>query len=116
MTIQYSNGTKAEAILLSRDGERMRVAVDGSSDAVEFVQRGDVWVSDDCEPVRIEFAWQKKTRQELVDEADCICSRTLAARLIHQLLNDGPGEQTPSAASTPLLTDGPAPAHKGALA
>jgi hypothetical protein len=101
MTIQYSNGTKMEAILLSRDSERMRVAVEGNSDAVEFVQRAGVWISEDCEPVRIEFAWQKKTRQELIDEADCVCSRALAARLIHQLLNDGPGEQATPANPVP---------------
>jgi len=116
MTIQYTNGTKIEAILLSRDGERMRVAVDGSADAVEFVQRGDVWISDDCEPVRIEFAWQKKTRQELIDEADCVCSRSLAARLIHRLLNGGAGEQSASPAASPILSDPAAPVDKAALA
>jgi hypothetical protein len=116
MTIQYSNGNKVEAILLSRDGERMRVAVEGSADAIEFVQRGDVWISDDCEPVRIEFAWQKKTRHELIDEADCVCSRALAARLIHQLLNGGPGEQSTPEAASPVLTGRAALANKPALA
>ena len=116
MTIQYSNGTKIEAILLSRDGERMRVAVDGSADAVEFTQRGDVWISDDCEPVRIEFAWQKKTRQELIDEADCICSRSLAARLIHQLLTGSTGEQSGSPAASPVLTNSATPVDKAVLA
>ncbi|MGP8244771.1 MAG: hypothetical protein ACLQVN_09665 [Bryobacteraceae bacterium] len=105
-----------EAILLSRDGERMRAAVEGSSDAVEFVQRGSVWISDDCEPVRIEFAWQKKTRQELIDEADCVCSRALAARLIHNLLNDGPGDQSAPSAASPVVTDLATLGDKAALA
>lgn len=114
MTIQYSNGTKVEAILLSRDCERMRVAAEGNSDAVEFVQRAGVWISEDCEPVRIEFAWQKKTRRELIDEADCVCSRALAARLIHQLLNDGPGEQATPA--NPVLADLPVAIDTATLA
>jgi hypothetical protein len=115
MTIQYSNGTKIEAILLSRDGERMRVAVDGSADAVEFTQRGDVWISDDCEPVRVEFAWQKKSRQELIDEADCVCSHSLAARLIHLLLNGAAGEPSTPPAASPILTDPAANVDKAAL-
>jgi hypothetical protein len=113
MTIHYSNGTKMEAVLLARESERIRVAVEGSSDAIEFVQRGDVWISEDCEPARIEFAWQRKTRQELVDEADCVCSRSLAARLIHQLLNDGTGEQ--SAQANPVLAERSLPADTAEL-
>jgi len=94
MTIQYSNGIKVEAILLSRDGERMRAAVRGTSEALEFVQHGGIWISEECEPVHIEFAWQRKTRREIVREADWVCSRELASRLIHLLLA---GEEQPSA-------------------
>jgi hypothetical protein len=86
MTIQYSNGLKVLAILLSRDGERMRVAVRDSADALEFFQHGSgVWISEDCEPVQIEFAWQGKMRQEVVSDADCVCSHELASRLLHLL-------------------------------
>ena len=105
MTIRYANGTKVEAILLSRDGARMRVAVEGSSDAAEFIQYDSIWISEDCEPARIEFAWQKKTRQELIDEADCVCSGTLAARLLHLLLHGGPAEQTEPAGAAPVFAD-----------
>jgi hypothetical protein len=101
MTIQYSNGTKVEAILLSREGERMRVAVRGSEEALEFAQYGDVWISEECEPVQIEFAWQRKTRREIVQEADCVCSRELASRLIHCLLaGEDPSATWPAAAPT----------------
>ena len=101
MTIQYSNGTEVEAVLLSRDGERMRVAASGGADALELVRHNGVWISEDCEPVRIRFAWQRPSRQEPVEEADCICSRELASRLIHLLLiGEGPsGQAQPSSAA-----------------
>ena len=85
MIIRYADGTTLEAVILSRTDSRIRVAVKGSEDALEFTERGDTWVSEDCEPVQIVFAWQGKTRQEIVREADCLCSHELAARLIHRL-------------------------------
>ncbi|MGA1996272.1 MAG: hypothetical protein ABSH45_10890 [Bryobacteraceae bacterium] len=103
MTIQYSNGIMVEAILLSRAGERMRVAVRGSAEALEFVEYGGIWISEECEPVQIEFAWQRKTRRELLDEADCVCSRELASRLIHHLLT---GEEQPSSTWPPTAPSG----------
>jgi hypothetical protein len=88
MTIKYANGNVAEAMLLSRTDTTIRVAMAGADDVGEFSYINGTWVSDDCEPVLIEFAWQRHDRQETVREADCCCSRELAARLIHLLFTD----------------------------
>jgi len=66
-------------------GNRIRVAIPGSDDPLEITDVRGTWVTEDCEPVRVEFAWQKKTREQILTEADCICSHDLAARLLHLL-------------------------------
>jgi hypothetical protein len=60
------------------------------------------WVTEDCEPVRVEFAWQNKKGAEVLSEADCLCSHELAARLVH-LLWAGSDEQELQA-KAPLAT------------
>jgi hypothetical protein len=92
MILTYADGSRTEAILLARSENKIRVAIPGIDDPVEFTYLHATWVSEDCEPVRVEFAWQSKTRDEIVSEADCICSRDLAARLIH-LLRSGTDEE-----------------------
>ena len=74
-------------MLLSRDVNTLRAAVPHAEDAIEFAIVNGTWVSDDCEPVQIEFAWQRQRRPESVKEADCICPQELATRLIHLLSN-----------------------------
>jgi len=67
----------------------MRVAVPGGEDILEFTRIHQVWVSEDCEPVQIEFAWQRHpAAAEAVSEADFICSHDLAAHLLHLLWTD----------------------------
>jgi hypothetical protein len=87
MTIHYTNGKSVEALLLAQTGNTLRVATPGEDDALEFTRINGLWVSDDCEPARIEFAWQRKKHQPEVTEADCICPHELAAHLIHLLWN-----------------------------
>ena len=56
MIIRDDNGASMEGITLWQAGGMMRVAVRGRDDAVEFVRAlNGTWVSEDCEPVRIEF-------------------------------------------------------------
>jgi len=93
MILTYANGSRTEAFLLARTENKIRVAVPGCDDPVEFTDIHGVWVSEDCEPVRLEFAWQGKTRQEVLTEADCVCSHELAARLIHLLWSGDEGEE-----------------------
>jgi len=87
MTIRYTNGTTIEAVLLSHDGNALRAAAPDAEDVIEFTNVNGTWVSDDCEPVQIEFAWQRHGRAERVTEDDCVCPQDLAARLVHLLLN-----------------------------
>lgn len=95
MTIRFNNGVVKNAVLLTRAAQTLRVAVNDSDDVVELNQKGGVWVTDDCEPVQIEFAWEKTGRKlEEVTEADCICAPELAARLIHLLFTGDPESAT----------------------
>jgi hypothetical protein len=88
MTIQYVDGRKVQGVVLFRGDDEVRVAVEGVEDAVVFTRRSGTWVSDDCEPVRLEFAWQRRLHTEEVSEDDCICSQDLASRLRQLLLSD----------------------------
>jgi hypothetical protein len=82
-----------------------------ADDAIELSDINGTWVAADCEPVSIEFAWQRHDFQKTVTEADCICSHELAARLIHSLFTgaqedrvemDAPGESRAAFASIAL--------------
>ncbi len=101
MFIRFGNGTQKEAVLLSRTAAAMRVAIQGSDDITELVRRGEFWISDDCEAVQVEFAWQTSARSVEVTEADCICPPELAARLIQLLFS---GESDAGDAPAPALT------------
>jgi hypothetical protein len=87
MVLIYADGSKKEAVLLARMEDKIRVAVRGSDDPLELTDVHGTWVTEDCEPVRVEFAWQGKTHEQILTEADCICSHDLAARLLHLLWN-----------------------------
>jgi hypothetical protein len=88
MTIQYSDGRSAEAVLLSRTETTIRVAVQGTEDVLELSEINGTWVSADSEPVAIEFAWQRRKQEPAISEADCCCSGELAERLIQSLSTD----------------------------
>ena len=87
MTIKYSDGRTIEGVILASGDGAMRVALKGADDAVDFAFMAGTWVSDDGEPIVIEYAWQQHAVKESVSEADCICPKELASRLIHLLLN-----------------------------
>jgi hypothetical protein len=95
MTIRYNNGFSYEAILLARTEETMRVAITGSDDVVELKQIHGAWISEDCEPVQVEFAWTRQAAAPETTEESCTCSHELAAELIHLLFS---GENEPVAA------------------
>jgi hypothetical protein len=96
MFLTYANGSRTEAFLLARTENKIRVAIPGSDDPLELTDIRGTWVTEDCEPVRVEFAWEKKTREQILTEADCICSHDLAARLIHLLWNGDEEDTTQS--------------------
>lgn len=86
MTITYSNGTALEAIVLSHEEEALRVAVAGDGDVRTFRRIRGVWISEECEPVAVEFVWGRHGAANFPDEASCICAKKLASRLISMLL------------------------------
>jgi hypothetical protein len=97
MTLTYADGRRTDAILLARSENKLRVAIPGCDDPMELTDVNGTWVSEDCEPVRVEFAWQRKTREQAVTEAECLCSHELAARLIHLLWSGEEDELKPDA-------------------
>jgi len=110
MTIKYSDGKSFEAVLLLRTENTIRLAVEGADDVMELTDINGTWVSDDCEPVFIEFAWQRHAYKPAVDEADCCCSRELAARLIHSLFAPGDEDSTTTGDSSGFQPDSTQPA------
>jgi hypothetical protein len=99
MTIRYVNGSTFEAVLLSRTDRNMRVALCGADDIVELEDVNGTWVTDDCEPVQVIFAWQRTAPVEEPSESDCICAPEVAARLIHLLHAGESEEETATAVS-----------------
>jgi hypothetical protein len=53
--IRYSDNTAQAAMLLATIGSRVRAAVPGCDDAVEFTRTGERWLGEDGRPVDIEF-------------------------------------------------------------
>jgi hypothetical protein len=54
--IRYNNGRVLLGIVLAFGDRVVRVAVKDSGDAVEFRLVNEVWVSEDCEVVKLDFA------------------------------------------------------------
>lgn len=87
MTIRYADGRTREAVLLSRTDNTLRVATKNTDDVELFTDINGTWVSEDCEAVRIDFEWERHSRDQIIAEADCICPAELASRLIHLLFS-----------------------------
>jgi len=85
MVLIYADGSRTEAFLLARTENRMRVAIPGTEDPLELTDIHGTWVTENLDPVGVEFAWQGKTREQVLSDADCVCSQDLAARLLHLL-------------------------------
>jgi len=50
-----------------------------------FTFRSGCWVSENCEPVTLEFDWEHKKEPAIPEETECICSKPLARKLISTL-------------------------------
>lgn len=72
MIIGYQNGTAVEAKPLTHGNDELRVAVQGEDDACAFRLTSGRWISEQGEPVRIEFAWERSTPADVPDAAECI--------------------------------------------
>ena len=87
MTIRNLDRRTDEALLLPR-AETSNPIITKVEDMVEFSNIFGNWASQDRKPVQTDFAWHLHDQKLTVSEADCICSRELAARLIHLLFID----------------------------
>ena len=85
VTITYPDGTVLEAIVLAHEENEIRAIATGCNDALAFTRIHGTWISEEIEPVTIEFAWQRRGASPTPDLAACICPKTLAARLIQSL-------------------------------
>ena len=85
MTIKFWNGRRTDAVLLGWTGDRMRVIARGDDETLEVSRIRGAWVTEDCEPVSIQFAWEAADRRRENGENECICPPEAAARLAAQL-------------------------------
>ena len=85
VTITYPDGTVLEAIVLAHEENEIRAIATGCDDALAFTRIHGTWISEEIEPVTIEFAWQRRGASPVASEDDCVCPKTLAARLIQSL-------------------------------
>ncbi len=53
--IRRTDGSTQDGVLLSLQGDTIRIAGQGCSDLLEFRLTHNVWVSEDCEVVTFEF-------------------------------------------------------------
>lgn len=108
MTIRYSNGFQVEGVLLTRTEDSMRVAVQGSDDILQLSLILGQWITEDCELVQVNFAWAKQDDRTVVTLDDCICSKDLAAKLLHLLFS---GDQDAEAEAAALGAAASAPVY-----
>jgi len=85
LTILYPDGRSVSGVILSQTENSVRVAVEGGDEVVDVYRVNGYWITSDCDPVDIEFAWHSRTVPEVVSETDCICSQDLASHLMHLL-------------------------------
>jgi hypothetical protein len=87
MTITYPNGTVLNAVVLSREEEEIRAIAPGCDDVLAFTRIRGTWVSEELEPVTIQFEYQTTAGApaEYSDD-DYVCPKELAASLIETLL------------------------------
>ena len=85
VTITYLDGTVLEAIVLSHEDDEIRAIAAGCGDVLAFTRIHGTWISEEIEPVAIEFAWQRRRKLPVTSEGDCVCAKELAARLIESL-------------------------------
>jgi|KBSSwiStaDraftv2_1062776.scaffolds.fasta_scaffold2987979_1 hypothetical protein len=100
MILQYESGKTIEGVALSSTDSTMRVALRGHNDVIELVRVDGQWISEDCELVRIQTAWQmgcpsRQTREvPQIQEAELVCPREVAFQLA-RLMGGAPSEPTP---------------------
>jgi hypothetical protein len=104
VTITYLNGTTLKAIPLAYDQNVIRAVAPGGDDVLVFTRIHDTWISEETEPVTIEFEWQRGMATGVPSEDECICPKELAAHLIQALIS---GEEAYEAGANSLYAFSP---------
>ena len=87
VTITYPGETVLEAIALSHEENEIRAIAAGCDDVLEFTRVHDTWISEEIDPVTIEFAWQRRQTSPSISEDDCLRPKELAGRLIAMVIS-----------------------------
>jgi hypothetical protein len=103
MTITCPDGKASKRFFYRARKSTMRVAVEGAEDAMELSNVRGIWVSDECEPLSIQFAGPRHQAKPALSEDDFCRSHECAARPIH-LLFAGDAEGTIEL-NAPVQTD-----------
>lgn len=69
LRIRYANGTVLQGILLALGDQKIRVAIKGSDDVVEYRLVSQRWISEDCEVVAMEVEDEDDTRVEALPDS-----------------------------------------------
>ena len=93
MTITYPNGTVLEAVVLSHEEHEIRAAAAGCDDVLVFTRIQGTWISEELEPVTVEFEWQRRVASPAWSEDEYVCPKKLANRLISMLLGSDEPDQ-----------------------
>ena len=84
--IHYNNGRVLQGVVLAFGDRLVRVAVKDSDDAVEFRLVNQVWVSEDCEVVTLDFvdrfAAAESAQADLLDTLFPFESRPVSVRRV----------------------------------
>ena len=90
--ITYLDGTVLKAIPLTYDQHEIRAVAPGTEDVLVFSRVHGTWISEEIEPVTIEFEWQRRVATPVPDENDCICPKELSASVQALFSGDKPRE------------------------
>ena len=67
LLIKFNNGTVLQGVMLALWSEMIRVAIKNADDAAEFRLINQTWVSEDCEPVTIQFEREGSSAEQSVE-------------------------------------------------
>lgn len=103
VTITCPHGSVLEARVLSHQDNEIRAVAAGFDDTLIFTCIHGTWISEEIEPVDIEFAWKRFSASHVTSEDNCVCSKELAARLIHSLTYGSEPDTEPDTLQTSEL-------------
>src|SRR5690242_3632935 len=73
MWITFLDGQIREAVIFSQNNQTLRVATEQSEDLLDLTCISGQWVTENCEPVQVEFAWDRRRPAAAITMEECIC-------------------------------------------